>query len=242
MEVVTRRVLNLGAGTEPTLMTIRPKLIGALKKNAPACAAFNYGTIPIFERSLTMAEIQYDKAGPDEEVHSFVRDIMERYHPHLKIAPDLEGDEAWAKLTILWAFRGDDSQSTDPVIKDGQYPAIASIKAIPYVQRVDGRADAQILIDQKQFESMSENRQRAILDHCITSLEISLDDKGFVKTDDAGRPKLKIRECDWFLKGFRSIAERYGEDAHEVMQAKAFEKSFGAVTLRAKEPAWFAQR
>lgn len=53
-----------------------------------------------------------------------------------------------------------------------------------------------------------------------------------MKTDDVGRPKLKMRLHDWQMGGFREIAQRYGSDALEVVEARKFEEVYGDVTLQ----------
>jgi hypothetical protein len=162
----------------------------------------------------------------DASVHALAKEVMEAHHPELRM-PDGE----FVRLCIMMAFG--DANSDEPSLKLHGYPAAAIVKVIPYDQRVDKRADAEIKIDQSQWDSFTENQQRALLDHEITHLEIQKDKDGFVKTDDAGRPKLGVRLHDWQLGGFRSIAERYGTDAIEVMNARAFDEKFGDVALAA---------
>lgn len=165
----------------------------------------------------------YELAGP--EVHDLARNILETHHPELKM-PDGEH----VRLCIMFAFTTDDSP--EPPVKCHGYPAAAVVSVIPYKQRVDKRADAEIILDQKVWlDRLTELQQRALLDHEITHLEIQVDDHGLVKTDDTGRPKLKLKLHDYELGGFRSIAKRYGEDALEVMEAQRFVKDQGDVML-----------
>jgi hypothetical protein len=100
---------------------------------------------------------------------------------------------------------------------------------------VNKRADAEILIDMEQWEKLTDNQRLALLDHEITHLEVQVDDVGLVKTDDQGRPKLKLKLHDWQLGGFRSIAQRYGADAIEVMEANRFSTDYGDVALDVAE-------
>jgi hypothetical protein len=164
----------------------------------------------------------------DASVHQLAKEVMEQHHPELRM-PD--GD--FVKLCIMMAFG--DANSSEPALKLHGYAAAAIVKVIPYDQRVDKRADAEIKIDQSQWDAFTDAQRRALLDHEITHLEIQKDDDGFVKTDDAGRPKLRMKLHDWQLGGFRSIAQRYGRDAIEVINAKAFEKDFGDCALAAEK-------
>jgi hypothetical protein len=135
------------------------------------------------------------------------------------------------KLCIMFAFG--DANSGEPALKDRGYPAAAVISVIPTKQRVDKRADAEILIDESRWKGMTDGQRRALLDRMVTYLEMQKDDVGLVKTDDIGRPKLKLLLCDWHLSGFRSIAERYGEDAMEVQEARRFREVYGDSVLAA---------
>lgn len=163
----------------------------------------------------------------DSSVHDMAREIIERFHDDLKDRPGIAGG---VRLCILMASN-DDRESDDPPVKCHGYPAAAVISVIPYKQRVDKRADAEIIIDAKAWDDLTEPQQRALLDHEITHLEIQRDDQGFIKTDDAGRPKLALKLHDWQLGGFRSIAERYRHDALEVMAARQFDTNYGDVVL-----------
>lgn len=160
----------------------------------------------------------------DPTVHAMAHEVMEAHHPELRMP-----DGLYIRLCIMFAFG--DANSDEPALKLHGYPSAAIVKIIPYDQRVDKRADAEIKIDQSQWEAFNDTQRRALLDHEITHLEILKDDIGLVKTDDAGRPKLRMRLHDWQIGGFRSIAQRYGADAPEVVTAKAFEKDYGDVAL-----------
>lgn len=167
--------------------------------------------------------VSLEQAPP--EVHHMAREILEQHHAELRLT-----DGSLTRLCILMARQGDDSD--EPPVKLHGYPCYAVISIIPYKQRVDKRADAEIVIDETAWVDLTEPQQRALLDHELTHLEIQKDENGFVKTDDAGRPKLKMRLHEWQIGGFRSIAERYGGDAMEVVEARKFEDRFGEAVLK----------
>lgn len=164
----------------------------------------------------------------DATVHAMARQILNEHHPKLKIG-DGEEEGDYVRLCIMFAFG--DAASGEPPVKLHGYPCAAVVSIIPYKQRVDKRADAEIIIDQGQWQDLSDIQRRALLDHEITHLELQKDDVGLVKTDDQGRPKLSMRLHDWQIGGFREIAQRYGEDALEVIGARAFEKDYGDCAL-----------
>lgn len=171
--------------------------------------------------------VVYEQAHDD--VHDLAREIFEDHHPELLLP-----DKTYPKLCIMMATRsGDDPE---PPLKLNNYPCAAIISVIPYKQRVDKRADAEILIDSAAWDGMTLPQQTALLDHEITHLELTKDGDGFLKTDDQGRPKLNLRNHDWQLGGFRSIAQRYGNDALEVCEARGFRKCFGDVAYGQDAP------
>lgn len=74
-------------------------------------------------------------------VHEMAREIMEAFHPKLRMP-----DQTYVRLCIFMASNGDDEEG--PAVKIHGYPCYATIKPIPYKQRVDKRADAEITIDE----------------------------------------------------------------------------------------------
>lgn len=170
--------------------------------------------------------IIYDQAR--REVHDMAHEILNTHHPELKLA-----DGSAVRLCILMA--NNDGEDAEPAVKLHGYPCAAVISIISYKQRVDKRADAEIIIDEKAWNDLTEPQQRALLDHEITHLQFQVDDIGMVKTDDQGRPKLKMRLHDFDFGGFRTIARRYGADALEVQAARAFEKEYGPDVFHTNE-------
>ena len=165
--------------------------------------------------------VTFDQA--PAHVHDMAREVLMQYHPELNFSRDPE-NPAWVKLCILFASNG--AEEDEPAVKCHGYPAQAVISIIPLKQRVDKRADAEIVIDEKNWNDLTEPQQRALLDHEISHLEIKLKD-GFIETDDIGRPKLKLKLHDFDFGGFRSVAKRHGEDAPEVRLAQDFKQKFG---------------
>lgn len=169
----------------------------------------------------------------DETVHQMAKEVLTLHHPELRL-PD-----GHVKLCIMMA--SSDREDGEPPVKNQGYPCYAVISVIPYKQRVDKRADAEIIIDKDRWvNDLTEPQQRALLDHEITHLEIQTDDMGMVKTDDTGRPKLKLKLHDWQIGGFRSIAMRYGSDALEVIEARKFQKHNSDVVTELEAQKLFA--
>ena len=88
------------------------------------------------------------------------------------------------------------------------------------------RADAEIIVDKYLWDEMTHRQRLALIDHEITHLEFQKDEDGYLKTDDLGRPKLKLRRHDFCIEGFSVIARRYGEDSNELILARSVQKNF----------------
>ena len=102
----------------------------------------------------------------------------------------------------------------------------AIVKINSLKDRVEGKADATILLDGYQWDhEMSEDQRKAVLDHEVMHLMLERDGEGQIVADDIGRPKLKMRLHDFHFGGFHAIAERHGP--HSVEHAAV--KSLGEV-------------
>ena len=145
---------------------------------------------------------------PTPEVAEIISSLIEEYYPDLK--------EAAATIESLFAY---DNKGGFPV-KAGGYPALACIKINNLKNRVKGFADAEIVIDAENFNAMTPEQRRALLDHELMHLIVVRDKEGAVKTDDASRPKIRLKKHDYQMGWFREIALRHGENSPEVYQAK----------------------
>lgn len=150
----------------------------------------------------------YSKAA--EPALDLLADTIARYHAELA--------ENGVTVGVLVAHPGDDGE---PPVKLHGYPCAAVIKITPYKQRVQGIEDAVITLSGPHWRGLDEAGRVALLDHELEHLELSRDREGNVRSDDQGRPKLKLRLHDWQLGGFESIAKRHGPAAPEVTAYRA---------------------
>lgn len=140
--------------------------------------------------------------------------VRDRYHQPLK--------EAGVEIDLLLAHapRDKNDDATGHAVTHGGYPAMATIKVTSLKDRVAGLGDAVMIVDGDACDEWTDAEVDALLDHELTHLEITIDDKGAVVRDDAGRPKLKCRKHDWQIGGFAEIAKRHKENAPEVKATK----------------------
>lgn len=161
----------------------------------------------------------------DEECTQQLGKVMERHHPRLA--------EAGVKVGVLMAFNPEGD-----AVRHGGYPAFASIRVVALRDRVTKGYDAEMLIDETQWQSMSEAHRAALLDHELSHLSlVPMSAKQLAearannsaapdwKLDDLGRPKLKLVKGDWNAgDGFRDVVARHGKVAIEfanIASAKA---------------------
>jgi hypothetical protein len=158
-----------------------------------------------------------------EDVQQMGRELLrQKWHEDIKVGPG-DTDADYLRLCILLAYQ--------PMMDHGRRLG-HRVKVTDLSGRLDDRRDIEIILDAEYWDGLTEPQQRAELDHCLTYIELQKDELGSIKTDDAGRPKLTLKPHDWVLRGFKSIAERHGDDAPEVREARQFQKEFGAAVLR----------
>jgi hypothetical protein len=121
-------------------------------------------------------------------------------------------------VTIDFVFANNEN---GPAVSHGGYPAAAVCRILGLKDRALGRADAEITIDQSDWDAMSEAQQEALLDHEITHLTLARDSKtDEIRFDDLNRPRLKMKKHDFHFGWFESVARRHGRDSIEVYQAR----------------------
>lgn len=147
----------------------------------------------------------YEPAPP--EVKRRAVKLIERHH-----------DDLWkAEVTIDYLFATND---TGDAVSHRGYPALAVVRIVNLKDRTKGHSDAEITIDGAKYLRMTPEQQDALLDHELHHLIVLRDDDNLVKTDDQGRPRLKMRKHDFDFGWFTVIAERHGLNSPEVTQAK----------------------
>lgn len=126
---------------------------------------------------------------------------MRRWHDDL--------GKAGVTVSVLTAHADEaDLEKGKSALRHHGYPAAALVRVNSHKDRVEGKADATILVDGDQWPDWPAERRLAILDHELTHLELVMKD-GAVQRDDCGRPRLRLRKHDFELGGFEAVAERH---------------------------------
>lgn len=144
----------------------------------------------------------------DASIDKLVTETMEQHHPDLI--------EAGVTVSALFA---------DELLHRGM-PAKATIKVNSAKDRVEGKADATITIDEPTWEDMPEEERTALLDDTLEYLLLIRDEAGRVKTDHAERPRMNNRQPDFELRGFWNVTERHKEAAPEAVAYKPIQHGF----------------
>jgi hypothetical protein len=154
----------------------------------------------------------------DDEVFALAKALRKEHHELL--------DKA--KVTIELMFVQSDS---DPVLSHHGAPAFAVVRIIGAKDRAAGRADAEIVIDGDAWSAMTPETRKALLDHELHHLIVSVKD-GEIQWDAQERPKLKMRKHDAQFGWFHEIAKRHGKASIEVMQAHRLATEYGQLYFK----------
>jgi hypothetical protein len=142
--------------------------------------------------------------------------MMRKFHSELA--------DAGVTLDFLFAM-ADPEKDQVHALKLHGYACNAIVKVVPYKLRVQGHADAEIVIDGDQWPAWSDEEKDALIDHEIEHLELKRDKEGRVINDDIDRPKMSLRLHDHEFGWFDSIARRHGQASFEVQQYERFKEA-----------------
>lgn len=155
----------------------------------------------------------------DKTVLKFADALMRQFHPDLL--------EAKVKIDFLFAYPryNEKDQPIGDAIKHHGVKALGLAKKLGASDRAKGHGDAEIRIDWEWWKESGEAEQKALLDHELHHLAICKNKAGVIKTDDLGRPVIRLRPHDYQIGWFNVIAHRHGVHSQERKQAQTmFEK------------------
>lgn len=145
--------------------------------------------------------------------------------------PDLVESEATVSAWFAYA------KADEPAVKVNGQPSGATIKPNSAKDRLEGKADASLTIDGEAWKTWDDGRRAAEIDHQLERLAVSRSKVSksspvaYILTDDAGRPKLKLRKHDYQIGYFVAIADRHGAAAPEVRAVREFLAEVGPQVL-----------
>jgi len=155
----------------------------------------------------------YRTPSPDDDVADLLKEARQTYRPDL--------DQADVTISVLFA---------DECSHHG-YAAAAVIQINSVKNRVNGMADCTLTIDETWWADHNRVKQIGLLHHELVHILIVRDKAGGVKTDAAGRPKLKQRKHDFVQGGFWEVAQQHGENSPEAEVYAPIQKKFRQLLL-----------
>jgi hypothetical protein len=113
------------------------------------------------------------------------------------------------------ASRDEDDEPRGEALSCRGRPILGKIRISTVEDRAEGVADVRVLLNGDRWGQLSAPMQRAVIDECLTMIEVQQKD-GAPKRDDLGRPKLQQRPWDFEHYGFHDVAQRHGASSVEV--------------------------
>lgn len=121
-------------------------------------------------------------------------------------------------LVFARASLDDEGKPKDVPLKCRGIRCYGVAKKIAPKERAKGFGDAEITLDGDWWDSVSEKEALAVLEHELFHIKVLTNDDGSPKTDDSGRPKIKMRMHDYEVGHFIQIAEWHGKHSVEYKQ------------------------
>lgn len=121
-----------------------------------------------------------------------------------------------AGVTIEYLFATNESGCALK-LRGTQCAAIVRINTLK--ERVQGCKDAEVSIDEENWQELGDAEKLALLHHELHHLIVSRDSDDAVKYDSHDRPKLKMRPHDREYGWFDAIASIHGAASPEVRQS-----------------------
>lgn len=158
----------------------------------------------------------------DSEVLRLAAAVIEEHCPDLK----KHG------VTIEYLFARNE-EGVALKLRGTQCAAIVRINTLK--ERVQGCKDAEISIDEENWEELTESEKLALLHHELHHLVPCLDSDDLLKLDNHDRPKLRMRPHDREYGWFDHIAAVHGMASPEVKQStKLLDGAMGKVYFPAQ--------
>lgn len=144
------------------------------------------------------------------EVEEMIRDRIKSNEPDL--------ERLGIRIKALFAR----AQHGSHAVKMGGVPFACSVKIIPQRDRIGKEYDAEIVIDERAWGEMREPHRRAVIAHALRRISVVRKLNKVTQTvdvvrEDDGRPKLKLRQGDWYAStGFVEIVQEFKDFAPEM--------------------------
>lgn len=125
-------------------------------------------------------------------------------------------DRYQCALEEHFAFLIDEKIHVDiqAVITDGKHAlpkgALACIKIVGPEERARGGPDVRILVDFAAYSRLEDVSKEAMYAHELYHIIIAKDKEGETRLDPYHRPVIRLKPDDWYIMGFKEVADWYG--------------------------------
>lgn len=96
------------------------------------------------------------------------------------------------------------------------------VKVRKLEDRAAGSPDVRFVLDSDDWKNADKKRRAAILDHALCHLEVVRDKEGRIKSDDVGRPRIRMKLHDFEVAGFYDVMRRHKDQAVEAQHLAYF--------------------
>jgi len=138
-------------------------------------------------------------------------------------------------VSASYVFDGRNEETNEPegrALECKGVAALAVVRATKLKERVQGRADVEILICGVEWPRLTPKQQDALIDHELYHVELIIDrETGEPKLDDSGRPMLNMRDHDISVGWFLINAQRHGINSPEIRQARQIFNQFREILM-----------
>lgn len=153
----------------------------------------------------------------NEAVRLMVDEILKEFEDHQPLI------DSGMKIDLVFAFPkyDDDGKPIGVALRKNGLRALGITRKVSLKDRAKGHGDAEICLDGEWWEHNSgDDERRALLDHELHHIAIIVNKHGVLKTDDLGRPQIRLRKHDVEIGWFDIVASRHGTASLERIQAK----------------------
>jgi hypothetical protein len=153
----------------------------------------------------------------EQDVHAMLQKLIharEIYQPII---------DSKCKIDLVFARASldDEGRPRDIPLKCRGIRCYGVCRKIGPKERAKGFGDAEIVLDGDWWDSVSEKEALAVLEHELMHVQVLTNQDGSPKTDDSGRPKIKMRAHSYEVGHFIEIAEWHGKHSIEYKQMHA---------------------
>lgn len=129
-----------------------------------------------------------------------------------EMRPDVHEIKLKIGVVFCHAATNEEGVKTGPGLTKGGYEVAWTAKVTSPEERLTGSPDLRVKLNGDRWEEWSDARRESVLDEILHAITIIRDpDSDAPLTDDASRPRIRLKHFDIHVTGFEAIVRRHGE-------------------------------